>query len=130
MMFGAAVAVGEVCGEVNSRFDLTTLDEPGQVRVTLEGECDLAVSDRLTEVLMDAVRRSPVVVVDLAGLEFLDSSGMHGLVTAHRAAKERGGRLEAVNPTGNVALVLDLTGVGTLLSPPASGLRGAEGQAG
>ncbi len=113
---------------MNPRFDLTTLDEPGQVRVTLEGECDLAVSDRLTEVLLDAVRRSPVVVVDLAGLDFLDSSGMHGLVTAHRAARERGGRLEAVNPTGNVALVLDLTGVGTLLRP-AQPADGAEKQA-
>jgi anti-anti-sigma factor len=115
---------------VNSRFDLTTSEEPGRVRVCLSGECDLAVSDRLTEVLLDAVHRSAVVVVDLAGLEFLDSSGMHGLVTAHRAAKERGGRLEAVNPTGNVALVLDLTGVGTLLKPAAAPDRGAEGQTG
>ena len=116
---------------MTSRFDLTTAEESGRIRVSLEGECDLAVSDRLTEVLLDAVRRSPVVVVDLAGLDFLDSSGMHGLVTAHRAARERGGRLEAVNPTGTVALVLDLTGVGTLLSPPAPAqpADGAEKQA-
>jgi anti-sigma B factor antagonist len=112
---------------VTSRFDLTTAEEPGRIRVILEGECDLAVSDRLTEVLLDAVRRSPLVVVDLAGLELLDSSGMHGLITAHRAARERGGRLHTVNQAGNVALVLDLTGVGALLSPPR---QGAEEQTG
>lgn len=112
---------GRKGGEVTS-FDVTTADEPGCVRVAIAGECDLAVSDRLTEVLLDAVRRAPLVVIDLAGLRFLDSSGMHGLVTAHRAARGRGGRLQAVNATGNVALVLDLTGVGVLLSPePGAG---------
>ncbi|MET0415262.1 MAG: STAS domain-containing protein [Actinoplanes sp.] len=100
-----------------ARFDVTTTEEPGQIRVTVAGECDLAVSGRLSEVLTDAVGRSPVVVVDLAGLAFLDSSGMHGLVIAHRAARERGGRLVAVGATGNVATVLELTGVGALLRP-------------
>ncbi len=113
---------------MTSRFDLTTAEESGRIRVSLAGECDLAVSDRLTEVLLDAVRRSPLVVVDLAALEFLDSSGMHGLVTAHRAAKERGGRLHAVNQAGNVALVLDLTGVGALLSPPRPGAQEPTGR--
>jgi anti-sigma B factor antagonist len=107
-----------------ARFEATTSDEAGGVRVALAGECDLEVRDELTSTLLAAVSRSPVVVVDLGGLDFLDSSGVHGLITAHHAAKESGRKLFVVNPTGAVATVLDLTGVGDLLSPPAGNGRG------
>jgi anti-sigma B factor antagonist len=107
-----------------ARFEATTSDEAGRVRVALSGECDLAVRDDLIATLLAAVRRGPVVVVDVGALEFLDSSGVHGLVTAHHAAREAGRRLFVVNACGSVAAVLDLTGVGALLSPPAGdGLR-------
>jgi anti-anti-sigma factor len=108
-----------------ARFEATTSDEAGRVRVTLAGECDLAVRDELTATLLAAVGRAPVVVVDLAALDFLDSSGVHGLVTAHQAARDAGSRLFVVNPSGAVATVLELTGVGALLSPPpGNGLPG------
>jgi anti-sigma B factor antagonist len=97
------------------RFAATTSETPAGVRVALAGDCDLAVRDELIATLLAAVGRSPSVVVDLAAVEFLDSSGLHGLVAAHRAAAEKGGRLYLENPTGTVAAVLDLTGVGELL---------------
>lgn len=102
-----------------ARFEATTSDEADGIRVALTGECDLDVREQLTEILLAAVRRSPVVIVDLAALDFLDSSGVHGLITAHHAARDSGCRLFVVNPTGAVATVLDLTGVGALLSPPS-----------
>jgi anti-sigma B factor antagonist len=76
-----------------ARFEATTSDEAGRVRVALAGECDLEVREEMTATLLDALHRSPVVVVD-------------------------GRKLFVVNPTGAVATVLDLTGVGALLSPP------------
>ncbi|GAA2623260.1 hypothetical protein GCM10010399_63140 [Dactylosporangium fulvum] len=94
--------------------------EPGRVVVTLAGECDLASREQLTAVLMSAVHTAPVVVVDADELEFLDSSGVHGLVTAHRAAQEEGRRLYLVNAGGVVAHVLQVTGVADLLSPPTA----------
>jgi anti-anti-sigma factor len=100
-----------------ARFAATTVDEPGRVRVTLSGDCDLAVRDEMSAALLTAVGRAEIVVVDLAEVGFLDSSGVHGLVAAHHAARNRGGRLYVENPSGAVATVLDLTGVGALLSP-------------
>jgi anti-sigma B factor antagonist len=102
-----------------ARFAATTSDEVDRVRVALSGECDLEVREELTATLLAAVDRSPIVVVDLGKLDFLDSSGVHGLITAHHAAKASGRKLFVVNPTGAVATVLDVTGVGALLSPPA-----------
>jgi anti-anti-sigma factor len=98
-----------------ARFAATTSDVPGGLRVALAGDCDIAVREELTATLLAAVGRSASVVVDLAEVDFLDSSGVHGLVAAHRAAVERGGRIVVENPTGSVAAVLDLTGIGHLL---------------
>jgi anti-anti-sigma factor len=107
------------------RFEARTSDEPGRVRVALAGECDMAVCQELTEALLAAVHRAPVVIVDVAALDFLDSSGIHGLITAHHAARETGKRLVVVNPSGAVATVLDLTGVAALLKPsPGDGVQG------
>ncbi|WP_433307116.1 STAS domain-containing protein [Actinoplanes sp. CA-030573] len=104
-----------------ARFAATTSEEPGGVRVALAGDCDLAVRDELIATLLAAVDRSTAVVVDLGAVDFLDSSGVHGLVAAHRAAAERGGRLYLENPSGSVAAVLDLTGVAALLARDATG---------
>src|SRR4051794_32812980 len=98
-------------GAPMARFEATASAEAGRIRVALAGECDLEVREELIATLLAAVERAPVVVVDLGGLDFLDSSGVHGLVTAHHAAKESGGQLFVVNAGGPVAGVLELTGV-------------------
>lgn len=86
--------------------------------VTLAGECDLAVREELTAALLEAVAGARVVVVDLAAVTFIDSTGVHGLVTAHHAALAAGGRVHVRNAVGPVATVLGLTGVGGLLAEP------------
>jgi anti-sigma B factor antagonist len=103
------------------QFEAKTSAEAGQIVVSLAGECDLAVRDELSSALLAAVGAADVVVVDVAGLRFLDSSGVHGLVMAHHAAQQRGARLSVINAGGVVAQVLDITGVGDLLRPPPNG---------
>jgi anti-sigma B factor antagonist len=102
-----------------ARFEASTSTEPDRLVVALTGECDLSVREEFTSVLLAAVARSPMVVVDLSALSFLDSSGVHGLVMAHHAARKANGHIYVVNAGGVVAEVLDLTGVGELLRPPA-----------
>ena len=107
--------------EDTTGFEVHTSVEADRVVVALAGECDLASRAALTAALAEAVERASAVVVDLKALRFLDSSGLHGLVTAHRAARERGGRLHVVNAGGSVATVLAVTGLDELLRPPAGG---------
>ncbi|MEV0902079.1 STAS domain-containing protein [Actinoplanes sp. NPDC049802] len=106
-------------------FEARTSVGDGRVVVALAGECDLAAREHLTAVLLDAVHRSRVVLVDMARLTFIDSSGVHSLVTAHHAAKNSGGRVHVANATGPVAAVLELTGLDTLLAAPAEERRHA-----
>ncbi|MFC4069961.1 STAS domain-containing protein [Actinoplanes subglobosus] len=101
-----------------SGFEARTLRDADSLVVALAGDCDLDSRDEMTAALVDAVRSSRTVMVDLADVGFLDSSGLHALVTAHHAALERGGVLHVVNVTGAVATVLEITGILELLRPP------------
>ncbi|MBW6440381.1 STAS domain-containing protein [Actinoplanes hulinensis] len=104
-------------------FEARTSAGDGRAVVALAGECDLATREQLTAVLLDAVNQARLVFVDMAGLTFIDSSGVHSLVTAHHAAKQTGGRVYVLNATGPVAAVLELTGLDTLLRAPAEERR-------
>ncbi|WP_229075510.1 STAS domain-containing protein [Actinoplanes sp. DH11] len=104
-------------------FEARTSAGPGRITVTLAGECDLAAREHLTAILLDALTRARAVFVDLARLTFMDSSGVHSLITAHHAAKHTGAHIYVVNAAGPVASVLELTGVGALLRAPAEERR-------
>lgn len=108
------------------RFEATTSVGTAAATVTLAGECDLSVRAELTAALDAAIARSRVVVVDVAGLTFLDSSGIHALVMAHHAAQDAGVKLYVVNAGGVVAELLDLTGVADLLRAPGDDPAGQE----
>ena len=72
------------------------------------------VHDQLVEALVPGV---DVVIADMTSTSFCDSSGVHALVFAHEAAVARGIKLRlAVPPDGSVRRVLQLIGVGRILS--------------
>ena len=104
-------------------FSVQTTADEDLLTVAVSGECDLACRQELAAALQAAVAKAPVVAVDLAGVRFLDSSGLHCLVVAYREARAEGKVLYATGATGAVAHVLDLTGVAELLAPPAGESR-------
>ncbi|MEV0716871.1 STAS domain-containing protein [Asanoa sp. NPDC050611] len=108
------------------QFQARTFAEPERTVVSVSGECDLTVREQFTSVLVSAVDEAAVVVVDLAGLRFMDSSGVHGLIVGYHAARDKRRRFYVVNAAGEVARVLELTGLDGLLSPPVDGHGGAE----
>lgn len=55
------------------------------------------------------------LVVDLAGVPFLDSSGVRALLLARRAAEQHGAAFMVRHPRGLVARVLRVAGVDQLL---------------
>src|SRR5436305_13125149 len=91
-------------------------------RVELAGDLDMATSDALGDTLATAVsfpgtRR---IVVHLAEVTFLASSGISALLSAYRGARHRQARLTVINARPIVARVLELTGVDKLLAPDDS----------
>ncbi len=68
--------------------------------VELSGEVDLESSPAARQVLLDAVAAGGPLLVDLSGVDYIDSSGIASLVEAFQAARSRGTRfgLVAVSP--------------------------------
>ena len=58
--------------------------------VTLEGDVDLESSPQAREVLLESVRQGRKVLVDLAGVTYIDSSGVASLVEAFQTARKQG----------------------------------------
>jgi len=81
--------------------------------VAARGEVDTTSAGELLAALVSL--EAPVVVLDLGGVMFMDSSGIRALVAAHHKHDERGGRLviESVPPT--IRRVLRITEVDTFL---------------
>jgi anti-sigma B factor antagonist len=97
------------------------------VVVSVTGDVDLTSSGHLREVLRDAISESDNVVVDFAGLTFIDSSGLSALVDAHRRARDGGGTLTVRHPTAILRRLLDITRLRTVLviDPPEPGSLGS-----
>jgi stage II sporulation protein AA (anti-sigma F factor antagonist) len=83
----------------------------GAVRVSLQGELDLSCARQLEEHFAAIDKRAPArVVVDLGGLEFIDSSGLHMLLLADARAREHGYELVLLAGREPVQRVFEMTG--------------------
>jgi anti-sigma B factor antagonist len=92
------------------------------VVVVLPVEIDVTNSEQVHDQILAALEPGvDVVVADMTSTSFCDSSGVHALVFAHEAAVTRGSQLRlAVSADGSVRRVLQLIGVGRILSISSS----------
>ncbi|MGH3322323.1 MAG: STAS domain-containing protein [Streptosporangiaceae bacterium] len=91
---------------------LSTRDQDDCTVVTVSGELDLSNAPGFRARLREALTRgSHRVVVDLAGLQFIDSTGLSALIAADQLASHLGGRLCLAAPRGPVSRVLGITGL-------------------
>ena len=86
-----------------AHFTAYLADAPGGAsRVKLAGEFDIAGRELADEVLASA-GGARKIVLDLSDLEFIDSMGIHFVVTAHQAAEAEGREFRIVRggPAGD-----------------------------
>jgi len=88
--------------------DLSTRGCDGYAVVALRGELDLADAAVVAAELAAVAAREPRIIVDLTGLEFLDSSGVAALARGRRQAWQAGGDLLLAAPQRRVMRVLDI----------------------
>jgi anti-anti-sigma factor len=90
--------------------DVETRPGNGLVQVVLRGELDLSTVEKVEEELArvegDEIK---VLVLDLSGLSFLDSTGLRLMVTAHQRAEKEGRRLVIVKGPETVHRVFTIT---------------------
>jgi anti-sigma B factor antagonist len=93
-----------------ARFEVRQGDDPG---VVASGELDVATVPELKGALTDLIDRNPgsSVWVDMAGVSFIDSSGLGVLVGALKRARQRDGSVVVRNLSGAPHKVFEITGL-------------------
>jgi anti-sigma B factor antagonist len=91
---------------------MSTEPVAGGVALVLSGELDISVTERVErELLRIESERPATLVLDLAGLEFIDSSGMRLVMQADQRARRDGRRLAVVPGEGTARRLLRILGL-------------------
>jgi anti-anti-sigma factor len=97
----------------------------GEARLKLSGEFDISGRELADEVLAKA-HTAQKIVLDLSELEFIDSMGIHFVVTAHQAAEQAGREFRIIRGGPEVDRIFRLVGLSDVLpfedaaSPPSA----------
>jgi anti-sigma B factor antagonist len=92
---------------------VTTVDRAGDtVTVSLHGEVDVLTVDRVRVALAEAIADRPQrIVVDLADLSFIDSTGLGALIFGFQRTRDEGIGFRLARPTHGVHQILVLSGL-------------------
>lgn len=88
--------------------------------VRLVGEADVTTRALGDVLSAEAVKKPRLLLVDMSGLTFIDSAGLHELVRAHRRLKADGCLLALVSPTLAVDRILQLSALDQVIPVYAS----------
>lgn len=84
--------------------------------IALTGEADLLGAPKIEAALKDACAEEPgLVVIDLKDLTFIDSSGLHVLMTGHEQCVAQGHELRVIPGPANVQRLFEITGMDEIL---------------
>jgi anti-anti-sigma factor len=92
-------------------FSVEVIPDGHSVTLVLAGELDMATAPSLRECLEQMDDRWRTVVLDLAGLTFLDSSGIALLISTEAAFRPDYRTLTIRNPISAVLRILEITGL-------------------
>ena len=94
----------------NFELHMTTTDDVPVLSAS--GELDMTNAAELTESLQAMADSSAkVVVADLSGVTFIDSTGLNALIVGRKRLEERGGELRLVMTHPHVLKVFEITGL-------------------
>lgn len=95
--------------------------QQGGALLKLSGELDMATADDLERAIASASSAQPrVIVLDLRGLDFIDSTGLRTLISEHDRSNQSGRKLALVQGSRQVDRLLSITRVGEHLQLVAS----------
>jgi anti-anti-sigma factor len=87
--------------------------------IYLRGEIDMSTAERLRDAIEPHMGPQQSIVLDLSGVDFMDSSCVAVLVQARGKLTEDGGSLVLRNPSTIAHRMLSITGVEFILSEDA-----------
>ncbi|MHB8671737.1 MAG: STAS domain-containing protein [Acidimicrobiales bacterium] len=92
------------------------------IELKVTGEVDVATVPLLEAALAECIGADPSrpVILDLAAVTFMDSTGLRAVVGAHKALLAQGGELRVSNARRNVAKAFRITGLDKVIDLSSS----------
>ena len=85
--------------------------------VKLAGELDTSTVGQLYEELSQLTREGVRhLIIDVAELDFVDSTGLSAIIAAHKRAEASGGELIVLSPSHNMRRLFEVTGIDNYLN--------------
>jgi len=75
-------------------------------------DCETLLADRVKMAIDAGARR---LLVDLSGIDYVDSQGLGQMVACHTLLSSQGGQVRFVGPSPKVQRLLDMTGLPKIL---------------
>jgi anti-sigma B factor antagonist len=93
-------------------FDLDTEREGDSALVSIRGDFDLQVAERVARALAEVEATEPeLLVIDLSRLSFLDSTGMGVIAAFHARTIDANRRFVIVRPPGGIRQAFEVSGL-------------------
>lgn len=105
--------------QVGPPFSTKVVREDGLTLIYVQGELDLATAERLRDAVEPHMGPDQTIVLDLSGVEFMDSACIAVLVQARGRLTGDGGSLVLRNPSPVAHRILTLTGIEFILAEDA-----------
>jgi anti-sigma B factor antagonist len=105
--------------ETHPNFCMNVVAEAEGVCVKLKGELDIAGAPELRDALAQLSEEPGCsILIDVADLTYLDSTGISVLVVAAKRIRSEGGSFAVANVSGAVRRILEITGLVEFLEKP------------
>ena len=96
---------------MNLRVETRSVRE-GVAVIALSGEADVYTSPRIKQEIVDLLNNGVTrLVVDLTGVEYLDSTGLGVLIGGLKRARERDGDLKLICDNVRILRIFEITGL-------------------
>ncbi|MBV9803610.1 MAG: STAS domain-containing protein [Solirubrobacterales bacterium] len=96
---------------MQSNFAVETHITGGVVRLALSGELDLVSTPALERAMDELTPEVELIIIDLRAVEFMDSTGLHGVLRAQQRAHDSSQRFALIRGGDQVQRLFELTGV-------------------
>lgn len=98
--------------------NLEYIESGSTLTIKLKGELDHHSADE-TRALIDNKLNKEIynkIIIDFKNLDFIDSSGIGFIIGRYKVIRKRNGEIEIINASKKVKKILDMSGIGKIIS--------------
>ena len=96
--------------------EITILQENGATIVNIIGRLDTVTSPELDIAVKPLIVMGATIIFDCEKMEYISSSGLRVILTAHKSVVSKGGKFILRNLNSEIKSVIDITGFSRILT--------------